>query len=197
MIPRLRGALAVVSLSLVAACGHVPISTLYQLRKFDPATFDPAPVRIAVRLADAIEPRKGTSVFHMKLMMPGHEPEKQQHDFVLEPLPLASEPALQAFRKVGEAIHVFRFSATDGERIRTIQREVAESRAKGRRGGQLTIEVSSKACRKGPLPAGALPSTTLIRTEAQGPYLVLLQDVDLRAEAQKHNENLEAEIPPC
>jgi hypothetical protein len=197
MMPRPKGLVALFLLSLVAACGHVPVSTLYQLRKFDPATFDPAPVRIAVRLAEAIEPRKGSAVFRMTLTMPGREPEKQQHDFVLEPVPLVAEPGLQSFRKGGEAIHVFRFSAMDGDRIRTIQREAAEAKSKGMRGGQLTIEVSSKACRKGPLPEGALPSTTLIRTEAQGPYLVLLQDVDLRAEARKHNENLDAEIPPC
>lgn len=182
---------------VLAGCGHVPVSTMYQLRKFDPATFDPAPVRIAVRLSDAIEPRKGTAVFRMTLSMAGRQPETTRHDFVLEPVPVAQEPGLVPFRMAGQALHVFRFSASDGAQIRAIQREVAESREKGSRGGSLAIEVSSKACRKGPLPEGALPSTTLIRTDLQGPFLVLLKDVDLRAGAQKQGENLDAEIPPC
>lgn len=181
----------------LAGCGHMPVSTIVQLRKFDFASFDPAPVRIAVRLSDQVEPRKGSALFRMTLTMVGRQPETTRHEFVLEPVPVAAEPALETFRQKNQAIHVFRFSVADGERIRAIQREVNELRVKSAGKGRLQIDVASKACRKGALPQGPLLSSTLIRTDADGPFLVLLRDVDLRAEAAKSGHDLDVEIPPC
>jgi hypothetical protein len=182
---------------LAAGCGHMPVTTLYQLRKFDPASFDPAPMRIAVRLTDAVVPRKAGTVFRISTTIAGRTPEKVEEELVLEQLPVAAEPGLAAFRKSGEALHVFRFSPTDVERIRALQAE-AKQAAGGRSGSnRAEITVSSKACRRQQLPAGALLSTTLLRTEADAPFLVLLQDVDLRAETQRHGKDIEVEIPPC
>lgn len=196
---RRRVALAVMGgiSCLAAGCGHMPVTTLYQLRKFDPASFDPAPMRIAVRLTDAVVPRKAGTVFRISMTIAGRTTEKLEETFVLEQLPVVAEPALAALRKSGEALHVFRFSPADVERIRKLQAE-AKRAAQARSGSnRVEITVSSKACRMQKLPAGALLSTTLLRTEADAPFLVLLQDVDLRAEAQRHGTDIEVEIPPC
>lgn len=194
-LPRL---FSVLGLALgLAACGHVPVSTLYQLRKFDPVTFDPEPVRIAVRISDAVEPRKDGTVFEIVLHLAGQTPEKVEHRFILERMPSESEPALREFAKAGQAIHVFRFTPADAARVRELQARIREARGRSAGRNQAEIRVGSKACRKRDLPAGPLASTTLIRTAADGPFLVLVNELDLRVEVPRHGGNLETDIPPC
>ncbi len=45
--------------AMLAACSHVPVSTMWALRNFDAASVDPAALRAAVRLPETFEPQKG------------------------------------------------------------------------------------------------------------------------------------------
>ena len=45
--------------AMLAACSHVPVSTMWALRNFDAASVDPAVLRAAVRLPETFEPQKG------------------------------------------------------------------------------------------------------------------------------------------
>jgi hypothetical protein len=169
---------------------------MFQLRNFNPLTFDPAPARVAVQMHEAIVPRPGSTIFRFLITMPG-EQEKRDYSFVMEPVAAVAEPGLRPFRQSGMAQHIFRFSAADVDRLRSMQQEARQARERNSAPGKLEIHVSSKACRMRHLPTGPLLTTTLIRTEAEGRFLVLLKDVDVRHEARKDGLDIEQAVPAC
>lgn len=181
----------------LSACGHVPVSTMYQLRKFDPATFEPTALRVAVQIHESFQPRPGGTVLEMAFTPHEKPSEKQQHRFVLREVPVAGEEGLSAFNKPGQRLHAFRLSEGDAQLVKLLQADTLRRRAQGAGGGKLDIQVSAKACRKGELPPGALLSTTYIRADASSGYLVLLKDVDLRREIVAQGKSLDEELPAC
>ena len=190
--------LAAVLTSLVAGCGHVPVSTLYHLRNFDLSTFDPSMLRVAVQLDDKIEPLPGGTLMRIAAWRKDQPEGKQEHDFVLLPIVEKGELSpLIEFAKPGQRIHAFRVAPTDFERIRAMQEAAQAAKAKGTGQNMLTIAVEPKLCRRGDLSDRHFRSSTLVRTDPLMGYLVLLKDVDLKAEAKKAGKDVEVEIPPC
>lgn len=183
--------------STLSGCGHMPVSTMVQLRSFDFMTFDPALLRAAVLTPGMIRPKIGTSTLDVTLVIAGRDPKKTEHRFVLAPFLERDEAMLARHRREGDRAHIFRLSEADVERLRDIQRQMREAPRDGQGRNSLSINVSSKACRTAPLPAAPLLTTTLLRTNPEQGYLVLLRDVDLRAELLKVGVNPEAEILPC
>jgi hypothetical protein len=178
---------AVVSL-IAAACMHVPVSTMAELWSFDAAKADPAAVRAAVRLPEVLVPRPGGVVLTLSISG-GSTPEP--HEFVLEE---AREPmeiaAIAHEQRPGTGLYAYRLSKADAERVRNLQR--ASMAASGRGG---TIAVGAKACRRGPLPAGPVVTSTYLQLDRRKGYMPLIVDIDLRSELGA--AGLDKEIPPC
>lgn len=181
----------------LSACGHVPASTLWQLRTFDFLTFDPAALRAAVVMPGVIRPNPGTTTLDVTLKTSGAEAREVKHVFALQPFLESDLAPFKAHRRAGDEIYFFKLTEADAELVRALQREGRAAKAAGRSGNSLTIAISSKACRPAALQAGPLLTTTLIRTEPAMGYLVLLQDIDLRAAIRDAGKDFDAEVPPC
>src|SRR5881296_1838187 len=83
-----------------SGCGHMPLSTIYQLRNFDPRTLDPAVLRVAVRVTDAMELRSGGVKLAVAYWTEGGEANKREEKFLLEEV-RAETAALASERRPG------------------------------------------------------------------------------------------------
>ncbi|MCX7898658.1 MAG: hypothetical protein N2444_00960 [Methylocystis sp.] len=178
----------------LAACSHAPVSTMWALRNFDAATLDPTTLRAAVRLPDSFEPRRGGVTLTVGWWRDGEE--KHEAKFVLKETMASDDVApLASERKAGTRLFVYRVDPADYASIRARQKEFLEEKARhGKTHG--AFGVGAEACRRGELPEGPILTTSFLRTQAAGPYLTLLENVDLR-EAVTKEKPLEELLPPC
>lgn len=187
--------LSAVALAIsLAACSHVPVSTIWALRNFDAATVDPTTLRAAVRLPDAFKPRRGGVTLTFGWWREGEE--KREETFVLKETTAPEDVApLVGEKKPGTRIFAYRVDPADYAAIRARQKSFIEEKARNdKTHGKLGV--AADACRRGDLPDGPILTTTFLRTQPAGPYLTLLKNVDLR-EAVTKEKPLEELLPPC
>lgn len=178
-----------------AGCGHVPVSTMWALRSFDSLSADPAALRAAVLIPDGLLPRpdgvKVTATWGKK----GQPATERKVEILLQEIGLSSEPGLAGQRRAGARLFAFRVAPDDVPRMRALQQEVMRAKAE-KRADYGSIGVSADACRVGELPQGPILMTTLLKTAAEAPYLVLLDGIDLRSLAGG-DAQLDDRVPPC
>ncbi len=190
------GLLGLALLQTLAACGHVPVSTIYKLRKFDPTTFDPGELRVAVQMSDVIRDRAGATRLELRVSLKGGNPEDRHYSFILEQVLDLADSVLVAAAKPRMVIRAYRLSAADAQRVRAIQKEALAARGSGHGQNRIELKVASGGCRTDALPAGPLLTNTFIRTGDSEGYIVLLKDVDLRT-AIPAGRSIDDELPPC
>lgn len=182
-------------LAALAGCGHMPVSTIWALRSFDATTVDPAQLRAAIRIPNTLEPRPGGVTLNIGWRREGGEP--HEAEFILKE---TTEPAdlapLAAEKRPGTSIHAFRVDPADIPKIKALQAEAIEEKARGGGRSHGSFGVGAEACRRGELAEGPLLMTTFLRTQPSGAYLTVLKDLDLRQAATK-GKPLEALAPPC
>lgn len=178
----------------LAACSHVPVSTMWALRNFDAATVDPATLRAAVRLPETFEPRRGGVTLTIGWWREGEE--KHEEKFVLKETTAPDDVApLAGERKPRTRIFAYRVDPADYAAIRARQKAFVDEKARnGKTHGSLAV--AADACRRSEFPPGPILTTSFLRTQAAGPYLTLLKNVDLR-EAVTKEKSLEELLPPC
>lgn len=171
--------------ALVAGCGslhvmsHVPLSTMVRMASFDIADIDPAILRVAARLPKQLEPK--LDGVKMKLSFSakatgGNNNLELNLEHATEPAELAP---LAAYERPDARLWVFRLTAADAERIAAIKAVVVAAKANGD-SGSLSIGIGVGACHRGGLGDVALPTSTFLRTDGSG-YFVLAADLDLRS----------------
>lgn len=110
-------------------------------------------------------------------------------ELILEP---AVEPheraALAGFQRPGTRLSSYRLSRADVARL---QRVIT---AAGSAQSTVSISAGVEACRRSPLGTQPLPTTTFLRTDASG-YFVLAEDLDLRSVVSE--QDLATKVPPC
>lgn len=181
----------------LAACGHVPLSTIWALRNLDAATLDPALFRAAIRIPDTLEPAPKGVKLEIGWWRDGDEANKHEVKFVLqETISPADTAPLTAERRPGTRVHVYRVDPADLAAIRAVQAQVQEEKAKSGGHAHGKLGVGADACRRGEPGRGPVPMTTWLRTEARGDYLPVVVDLDLRSAvtAEKSFDDL---VPPC
>ncbi|MGJ0394917.1 MAG: hypothetical protein ACR65U_01630 [Methylocystis sp.] len=181
----------------LAACSHVPVSTMWALRSFDAASVDPAALRAAVRLPESFEPQKGGVTLKIGWRRDGEEKSKREMTLALKETTAPEDVAPLASEKTaGTRIYAFRVDPADYAAIRARQKEFLEEKARdpGRTHG--SFGVGADACRRGDFPEGPLLTTTYLRTAPSGPYLTVLKNLDMREAATKEKP-LDALVPPC
>ncbi|MEQ1648979.1 MAG: hypothetical protein ABL898_10365 [Hyphomicrobiaceae bacterium] len=175
----------------VMGCGHVPVASMWKLRNADAMTVDPAIIRVAVRAPAMLVARPRGA----KLIVKGRATQSAQdfeREFVLEQDETAVEPVLLRERSTGEALTMFRISTSDVPVLRSLQ---AQTRSASGAKGTGSIGVKLEACRRGPLPAGPLLTTTYLKLDVDAGFVPVLAAVDLRRELDA--KQLEVELPPC
>jgi hypothetical protein len=165
---------------LVAGCGnlhvmrHVPLSSMSRLSSLTVADIDPMLLQVATRLPTALEPAPGGAT--MQISRGQGAPLNET--FVLDAVTSTDETAaLSAHARPGAQLWVFRLASGDMDRFRRV---LAATTRDGAVQPGVTQSASVNACHRRPLAGLPLPTTTLLRTNASG-YFVLLDDLDLRS----------------
>jgi len=191
-----RAFLALLALSL-AACAHMPVSTMWALRNFDAATVDPATLRAAITLPEALEPQPGGVTLTVGWWRDGEESAKHEAKFVLKESSVPQDVApLADEKRAGIRLFVYRVDPADYAEIRARQKQFLEEKARNPAKTHGSFGVGAEACRRDEFPQGPLLTTSYLRTEPSGAYLTLLKNVDLRA-AVTSEKPLDALVPPC
>src|SRR5262252_5558397 len=86
-------ALALLALS-ATGCGHMPVTSMIRLARVDFETTDPAQLRAAVRLPQALQPLPRSMVLRVAVTVGRNTPESR--DFVLREIPQPVELAGEA-----------------------------------------------------------------------------------------------------
>jgi hypothetical protein len=182
-------------LSVLGACSHMPVSTMWALRNFDAATVDPVTLRAAVQLPESFEPQPRGVTLTVGWRREGEEAHEAK--FVLKETTAPEDVApLEKERKPGTRLFVYRVDLADFAEIRARQRAFLDEKARNPGKTSGSFGVGAEACRHGAFPAGPLLTTSFLRTQPGGPYLILLKDLDLR-KAATAEKTLEELVPPC
>ncbi|TLG79281.1 hypothetical protein [Methylocystis sp. B8] len=181
----------------LAACSHVPVSTMWALRNFDAASVDPTVLRAAVRLPETFEPQKGGVTLKIGWWRDGEEKAKHEMSFALKETTAPEDVApLAGETKAGTRIYAYRVDPTDYAAIRARQREFLEEKARNPGKTHGSFGVGAEACRRGAFPEGPLLTTTFLRTQPAGDYLTVLRNADMREAATKEKP-LDELVPLC
>jgi len=166
---------------------HVPLSTLSRLASLKLAEIDPAELRVAARLPDALEPRSHGVKVRIDVAGMKHGRDSAT-ELILEPAVEPSElTPLSAQRRAGHRIWAYRLSHSDVDRLKALI--AATGGASG-----VSIAAGVEACYRKPYGSAALPTTTFLKTNATG-FFVLTEDLDLRSIVSQ--QDLALRVPPC
>ena len=166
---------------------HVPLSTMSRLASLKLAEIDPDELRVAARLPDALEPRSHGVKVRIDVAGMKHGKDSAA-ELILEPAVEPSEltpPSAQ--RRAGHRIWVYRLPHSDVDRLKALI--AAASGASG-----VSIAAGVEACYRKPYGSAALPTTTFLKTNATG-FFVLTEDLDLRSIVSE--QDLALRVPPC
>lgn len=182
-------ATSLTSCASVYVMSHVPTATMAKLSAMTVADIDPKELRVVARLARGLEPQPNGVKVTLGLSAP--QGGRRAETFALEALQTSSEMAAVArFQRLDEGLFVYQLSAADMARLSRIIDETAQ--ASGRK--SISISAGVDACHRGPLAEGALPSTTILRANTSG-YFVLAEDLDIRRLVPA--SELAAKVPAC
>jgi len=192
---RLAAGLALLLAATLGGCATMPVSSMLQLARTDLASTDPAQLRAAVKIPATLRLRPHGNTLRIGVRLRSGDEDTQE--FALQPVTDPSEQAaLQAERDARTYIAAYRIDPAELPKLVAFRdRLKSRQQATGGSGGAITIAVRPQACRAGPLPDGAIPFTTYLRTQETGSYVPLARNVDLRGLAP--STNLPMLIPPC
>ncbi len=176
-----------------AACGTIPLASLPALSRIDIATTDPAVLRVAVRLPDAVKPRPGGVTLDAVTSESGTA-DRTTTFLLVETRNPADLAGLPPDVQAGVATYAYQLSGDDRGRFDALRRSALQLHAAGRR-VSLGFGIATKEfCRMAALPPGPLPATSYLMTSETGRYVVLTEDADLRALAKAGEL---ASLEPC
>ena len=167
---------------LLTSCSSVPLQSLIQLSRIDAEATDLSALRFAVRLPNALRPRPG-GVNMEAIVKVGGEAD-QTTSFLLteahDPAELSAAPGAAA---PGFSTYVYRLATADIERFAALRLAAFKKRREGR-STSIGVGIAAKEfCSVGPLPAGALLSTTYLLTSETRSYVTVTKDLDLSRDA--------------
>lgn len=181
------------SAALLSGCAsmevmsHMPLTTMSRLAGMTMDDIDPSSLRVAARLPERLAPRpRGVKI----VLDIGGALGATHEEFILEPETAAAELELLAGNAQRDSkLWVYRLSSSDVTRLRQII-----DRSRGARASSVSIAAGVDACHLAPLGQAALPTTTFLRTNAMG-YFVVTENLDLRAIVPE--VDLVSKIPAC
>ncbi|SDU24735.1 hypothetical protein SAMN05428979_2520 [Stappia sp. ES.058] len=139
----------------VAACGHVPLTSMVKLRAFDLKTTDPEQLMVAVRHPDWIRIPPGGAVMVVERRGTPGGIVVRRDEIVFERVTGRRDlVGLSSERRQGATLAVFTVSQQDAQKLRAVQRRLAETRARPGTGRNGTLSISVTGCRIGPVRAG-------------------------------------------
>ncbi len=177
---------------MVSGCGHMPITSIYKLRNFDPATTDISQLRVGVRLPEAFRLRPdGVQLIAAAQDKTGRQLRKEV--FKLRPVTSANERALLgAHRRLGTSIYAYHLSSRDIARFNQIRQFIKAGKPQGI-GGSLGVDTD--ACRTTKQRPDKIPVSTFIMSSETQEFVPLVVDFDLLSNFDR--KEIHKAIPVC
>ena len=193
-----RARLAVLSLLLlVVACTRIPLSSLWSLRLFSFETFEPAALRVALRLPPEYGLRAQALRIDVKVTRGVDQSLHEAHFAMRESHDHSADGSLPAAAGEGRW-WVLGFEKDEAERLRTFRAGLvpAEHEARGR--GRIELSAAADLCRTGVPPSAAPKLSGAVMWSSEKGFVPLLRDDDLddALEALKLPRDPGA-LPPC
>lgn len=176
----------------LAACGHVPLSSIPKLKGLDFMTMDVEALRVAVEMPEGLLVRPGSAIITIGVNESAGGPVLQER-IILRQIPLL-QSARQSAGLSSDA-QVFRIAKADIPRLEAMRETVRARRKTDPDGTKGSLTVTSGACRVASLPKGPLPVTTKLKTAPDEAYFVMTRNVDLRTLVSA--QQLQTEVPDC
>jgi hypothetical protein len=186
-------ALIVLLFQTLAACGHMPVTSMVKLARVDFQTTDPEKLRVAVRLPNALRARAEGTVLRLAVRV--GKGAEESRDFALREITDRAE--LETLAGEGDAgfhLSAFAIAANDVAHVRMFRAALLQKKRDGV-GGSLSISVRPETCRTEALPNGPVLFSTYLRTGETNGYVPLACDVDLRSVSAERD--IAAMIPQC
>jgi hypothetical protein len=182
----------------MAACTQMPLPALWQLRKFDFETFDPAEVRLAVSLPSNVALWPEGLRLDVKLSRDGADAPVEESFWFREQPGALVDVALPASASGRSPWVVLQLSPRDSERLRRWRQQlVASKSAEGSGKSKLELKVDPQAClRSGSLSPAASISVAL-RWQAEPGYVLVLRDRSLTELGESLAAAAAQGMPPC
>ncbi|MEM6371361.1 MAG: hypothetical protein AAF727_01075 [Pseudomonadota bacterium] len=163
------------ALIAVAACGALEPMTLAAVSRLNPLTTDPGDLAVRVTLPDSVGLVHGSAVLSLSAV---------RRDG-------AETGGAFALRRRAD---VFDVDPGDHDALRALQAQIATWKAEDDSGTTGSLSVGFEPCRTGDaIPSGARASVD-IQMAADGPFLPLLTDADVR---QMFKKAAQGPIAPC
>ncbi len=180
-------------LSLVACASVNPIG-LAKLAAFDPLSADPAQIKVAARLPEALKLRTGDLIMVIKTNAL-EEANKIDQTFYLEVNDAKAGDAGVIIPEDGERLQTARIAPQDIARLRTLQASIRALKATGGTKGQGSMTVAVKGgCKLGEPGDAPLNMNLYMTTESAGDWFPVVSNFDLR---KQFGDELIAKIEPC
>lgn len=178
-------------LSLLAACGHVPVSSLVAMSRIDFETTDLAAFRAALRIPAGYRARENRMI--VEVMQEGRPPLREE--FALERLTAPGDLSLLGSeRRAGNELLAYRLPESAVRAFEAMRSEALKAKAEKRK-GSLSIRLEPDFCYVEEPPRGSLVFSTYLRTSETKNYVPVLLDLD--AFSQKHYAAKVAAMPKC
>jgi hypothetical protein len=161
----------------MAGCTVVPLRSLWALRKIDPMTLDPAELRAAVRLPEALAWQRDAVAVDLSLQRAGST-ETQTRRVWLRPVPAAGQ-AWPGAQRPGSEWALLALDEPDQRRVLELRVIAAAWKAAAQASSdqhRFTLLVQPKACRRNGAQAGAASTVSAWLRWAQEPGWVELID---------------------
>lgn len=190
--------LALASALFLSACNGVPLSTQWKLRSFDLSTADVAPLRVALRAPDWLEPTPTSARVVVAYWREGEEAAKRVLTIRLVSGAKAEDgPILAGLEStLSGGLVVFEADRRDLAAIRAAQEEGMRWRESGAKAhGSLELD-GGLFCRRAEIPAGAVIFDVYVHTDDALGWLPLLIGHDAHRPGADEKK-LADFMPPC
>ncbi len=178
---------------MLACCTSVPLASLPKLARIDFMTTDLSRLRVAIALPAALSPKPQGVVMEMKYRV--SEEAEQNENLHLVESNLAQDARNLPPLASNQALHVFRLSSSDVQRLDALRQRVTEAKKQNQK-GSLSFGVAAKEfCKRSDLDSGPVLTTTYVLTSETESYVTMVQDFDLRSDT-KVAEGLN-KLEPC
>lgn len=181
---RLRLGTALLVLALVSGCMRIPLSSLWALKQFSFETFEPATLRVAMRLPSGVALKSDSLIVDSKIKHEG-EPLVEEHFALRESKDRADFAGLPEVDSTEGHWVVLKFDANEAQRVRVMRQGMAARKAAAEKASapkpksSIELGVSPKFCRTGPSANGAGKVSGALYWVAEKGYVTVMRETRL------------------
>jgi hypothetical protein len=190
-------------LMLVAGCTRIPLSSLWALKQFSFETFNPAVLRVAVRLPVGVALKSDALVVDSKVTREGDAP-VAEHFVMHESREKADLAGLPEVSPAQGRWVVLKFDADEARRVRTMREGLMARKAEAEKAGtpkaktKMEIGASPKFCRTGATLSPDASMAGAMYWAADKGYVMLMRETPLDDLLKDMDDSRDrASLPAC